>query len=342
MNFKTARLRAGLRSTILVIAATTALTACASENTAATDDTKTITIYSGRSEEIIAPLLEKFTAETGIAVTVRYGDSAELAAQILEEGGNTKADVFFSQDAGALGALSDAGVLTALPDSITSLVASKYRSTSNTWVGVSGRGRVLSYNPAKVTELPTSVLEFAEPQWKGRIAIAPTNASFQAFVTSLRILIGEAATKEYLVGLKANAITFEKNSQILDAVEGGQVDAGLINHYYWYEKAAEIGADKMTSKIAWFADQDPGNLVNVAGAGVVKAGANAQAFVAWLLSDTAQRFFVETTYEYSLTGSIPAAGNLPELEVISGPEINLEELSTLNATLELLSEVGLT
>ena len=342
MNFKTTRGNRALRTAAIFVAATTALTACASENTVDSDNTKSITIYSGRSEEIIAPLLEKFTAETGVSVTVRYGDSAELAAQILEEGENTKADVFFSQDAGALGALGEAGVLTQLPATTTSLVPAKYRSTTDTWVGVSGRSRVLSYNPAAVTTVPTSVLEFVKPEWKGRIGIAPTNASFQAFVTAFRILKGEAAAKEFLIGLKANAVTFEKNSQILDAVESGQIDAGLINHYYWYEKAAEIGADKMTSKIAWFADGDVGNLVNVAGVGVLKSGDNANTFAAWLLSDTAQRFFVETTYEYSLTGSVPAAGNLPELESIAGPDINLEELSSLSQTLSLLSEVGLT
>ena len=320
------------------------LTACASESGGAsqTSDSSSITIYSGRSEEIIAPLLEKFTAETGIATVVRYGDSAELAAQILEEGDNTKADVFFSQDAGALGALGEAGVLTQLPGSITSMVDAKYRAADNTWVGVSGRGRVFSYNPDKVKVLPTSVLQLAQPEWSGRIGIAPTNASFQSFVTALRVLIGEDATREFLVGLKANAVIFEKNSQILDAVESGQVDAGLINHYYWYEKAAEIGADKMTSKTAWFESNDPGNLVNVAGAGILSDASAAQEFVTWLLGTTAQKFFTETTFEYSLVGTSAAPAGLPELEEISSPKINLEDLKTLSVTLEMLSEVGLT
>ena len=162
-----------LKVSTFVAAAALTLTACASESGGAsqTSDSPSITIYSGRSEEIIAPLLEKFTAETGIATVVRYGDSAELAAQILEEGDNAKADVFFSQDAGALGALSQAGVLTQLPSNISSLVAAKYRASDDTWVGVSGRGRVFSYNPVKVKVLPTSVLELAQPEWKGRIGM---------------------------------------------------------------------------------------------------------------------------------------------------------------------------
>lgn len=331
-------------SAILAAVAALVLTGCAQETTgdpSASASEQTLTIYSGRSEEIVAPLFELFTQETGIAVEVRYGDSAELAAQILEEGENRQADVFFSQDAGALGALSAEGLLLPISSDLTSRVDGAYRAADNTWVGVSGRGRVLSYNPERVPVLPKSVLDLMKPEWKGRVGIAPTNASFQAFVTGLRLLKGEEVAREFLSAMKQNAVLFEKNSAILEAVETGQVDVGLINHYYWYERAAEVGEAAMTSKIAWFEAGDPGNLINVAGVGVLRDSSAAQTLVDWLLSDTAQRFFVDTTYEYGLIEGIEAAGELPELAEIESPEVDLSDLATLNRTLELISEAGL-
>jgi iron(III) transport system substrate-binding protein len=327
-----------------LIAALTATTfsGCAKETTATTGE-QSITIYSGRSEDLIAPLLDQFTAETGIGVEVRYSDSASLAAQILEEGTNVQADVFFSQDAGALGAVSEAGVFKTLNSDITDLVDAKYRAADNTWVGVSGRSRVISYDPSKVTEvdLPKSIFDLADPIWKGKVGIAPTNASFQSAVTAMRILKGDNATSEWLTAMKQNAVLFEKNGQILEAVETGQIELGLINHYYWYERAAEVGADKMTSKMAWFETGDAGNLINAAGVGVLSDKAEAQTFAKWLLSKTAQTYFVEKTAEYSLTG-IPAQGDLPPIDEIPAAKIDLGALAPLAKTLELMRSAGLT
>jgi iron(III) transport system substrate-binding protein len=333
-----------LRGLGLIAIAAVLLSGCASESPSVTssgDDTKSITIYSGRSEELIAPLLTEFTAETGIQVDVRYGDSAEMSATILEEGANSPADVFLSQDAGALGALTKSGVFKKLPSEITDLVEPAYRAADGTWVGVSGRARVFSYNPELVSSAPSSVLELANPEWKDRIAIAPTNASFQSFVTAMRVTLGEEKTSEFLTGLASNAITYEKNSQILDAVESGEVVAGLINHYYWYEKAAEVGADAMKSKLAWFETGDPGNLVNVAGVGVISQNSNAIVFAKWLLGETAQKYFLEKTFEYSLTSATKPADTLPTLSEIGGPVIDLSDLATLADTQSLLREAGL-
>lgn len=317
-----------------------ALSACASEVTP-DSDTGALTIYSGRSEELIAPLMEKFTEETGIEVVVRYGDSAELAAQILEEGENRQADVFFAQDAGALGAISDAGLFVELADVDTSGVADAFKSTDNTWVGVSGRARVFSYNPERVTAVPTSVLDLIDPSWQGRIGIAPANASFQAFITALRLIEGETVATEFLAAMKTNAVFYEKNSLILEAVENGEVDAGLINHYYWYERAAEFGEENMTSEITWFEANDPGNLINVAGVGLLNQSEAANTFANWLLGESAQKFFVETTYEYSVFENIAQAPGLPALGEIAAPDIDLADLRSLSITLEMISKAGL-
>lgn len=340
MNIVKRALRIGAAVLIAAFAAAS-LTGCARESTATGD--QTITIYSGRSEDLIAPLLEQFTAETGIGVEVRYSDSASLAAQILEEGSNVQADVFFSQDAGALGAISEAGAFKKLDDDTTGLVDSKYRAVDGTWIGVSGRSRVLSYNPdlLAAADLPKSIFDLADSKFKGKIGIAPTNASFQSSVTAMRILAGESATAKWLTAMKTNAVLFEKNSQILEAVESGQVSAGLINHYYWYERAAEVGEDKMISKMAWFESGDVGNLINVAGVGVLSDKPEAKTFAKWLLGSTAQNFFVNKTAEYSLTG-LAARDGLPALDQIAAPNIDLSALSTLAQTLELIRDARLT
>lgn len=342
MNIAITRaLKFGALALAATIAATT-LTGCAKETTQATGD-QSITVYSGRAEELISSLLDQFTDETGIGVEVRYADSAALAAQILEEGTNVQADVFFSQDAGALGAISEVGSFKKLNDDITSLVEAKYRSDDNTWVGVSGRSRVFSYDPAKVTaaELPTSVFDLADSKWQGKIGVAPANASFQSAVTAMRVLEGEQKTIEWLAAIKKNAVLYEKNSQILEAIEAGEISAGLINHYYWYERAAEVGEENMTSKMAWFADGDVGNLVNVAGVGVLTDKPEAQTFAKWLLGTSAQTFFVEKTAEYSLTG-LAAKQGLPALYKIASPKIDLSALAPLAQTLDLIRNAGLT
>lgn len=340
MNRVKRALKLGVISLVAVLAATS-LSGCARESS--TDASQSITVYSGRSEDLIASLLEQFTAETGIGVEVRYSDSASLAAQILEEGSNVKADVFFSQDAGALGAVSQAGAFKQLDDETTGLVDSKYRAVDGTWIGVSGRSRVLSYNPdlLAAADLPKSIFDLADPKFKGKIGIAPSNASFQSSITAMRVLAGEAATVKWLAAMKTNAVLFEKNSQILEAVEAGQISAGLINHYYWYERAAEVGEANMVSKMSWFEAADVGNLINVAGVGVLSDRPEAKAFAKWLLGSTAQNYFVNETAEYSLTG-LAARKGLPALDQIASPKIDLSALSTLAQTLELIRNAKLT
>ena len=307
----------------------------------------TLTVYSGRSEELVGPLFAQFTEQTGIEVATRYGDTAELAAQLIEEGDATPAQVFFSQDAGALGAVSAAGLLAALPAGVADAVPAEYRAQDGTWTGVTGRARVIAYDGEQVTadEVPQSVFDLTDPRWRGQVAIAPTNASFQSFVTAMRRSQGDERTRAWLEGLVANDVQrFEKNGLILDAVDAGQVKLGLVNHYYWYEKAAEVGADAMRAQIAFTAPRDPGSLVNVAGAGVLKPAAddpNAAAFLAFLLDPRTQQWFVENTFEYPLAPDVAIADGLPPLSSLSGPDVPLADLADLPGTLTMLTEVGL-
>jgi iron(III) transport system substrate-binding protein len=306
-----------------------------------------LVVYSGRSESLVAPLFEQFTAETGIAVSARYGDTAELAAQLVEEGDRSPAQVYFAQDAGALGAVAAEGLFAPLPADVATIVPPNYRGEDGTWTGVTGRARVITYDPEQVSadEVPDSVFDLTDARWRGQVGIAPTNASFQAFVTAMRVAQGDDVTREWLQGLVDNDVqTFEKNGLILDAVDTGQVQLGLINHYYWYQKAAEVGADAMRAQLHFTAPGDPGTLVNVAGVGIMAGAAgnaNADAFVAWLLSAPTQQWFVENTYEYPLVPGVAAVDGVPPLDTLRGPDAPLAELEDLPGTLRMLEDVGL-
>ena len=298
-------------------------------------------VYVGRSETLIQPLIDQYVAETGVEVQVRYAGSAELAAQILEEGDNSPADVFMAQDAGALGAVSKAGYLRELDADLLNLIAPEYRAADGTWMGVSGRVRVFNYNPEKVLKLPNSVLDLAGPEWKGRVGIAPTNSSFQAFVTALRLIEGDDVALAWLEAMKENGVIYEKNSAILEAVESGQVDAGLINHYYWYARGNEVGFENLNSEIAAFESQDVGNLRNVAGVGILSEDSRAKAFVQFLLSETAQQYFVTETSEYPLIQGLDPLPGLTPLDQIPAPEFDLNDLEALEETLQLIRAAGL-
>jgi iron(III) transport system substrate-binding protein len=304
-----------------------------------------ITVYSGRSEELVGPLLEQFTAATGIEVEPRYGDTAEMANLILTEGENSPADVFFAQDAGALGAVAAQGLLTALPTEILDAVDERFRSPSREWVGVSGRARVVVYNTEMVSEadLPDSIFGFTDPEWSGRIGWAPTNGSFQAFVTALRVLEGEDRAREWLDGIQANdPNVYEGNDPALQAVIDGEIHVAFINHYYLMQHLAED--PDATAANYFLTDGDPGALVNVAGAGVLQSSDKsdaALALVEYLLSEEAQSYFATETKEYPLIEGVQPDPDLPSLDEIGTPDIDLSDLSDLEGTLELLQEVGI-
>lgn len=307
--------------------------------------TGSITVYSGRSEALIKPILEQFTADTGITVQFRAGDSGALGAQLLTEGKASPADVFFSQDAGALGAVAKAGLLDALPSSLTSRVSPAYAAKDGKWVGVSGRVRVVVYNPTAAPNPPTTIDEVVDPRWKGKIGFAPTNASWQSFVTALRVVRGESAAKTWLEKFKANdPKPYNGNGPVRDAVNSGEIALGLINHYYIYEKIAAEGAAKVVAKNQFLAPGDVGGLVNVAGVGVLSSAKNkpaALALVDYLLSTKAQTYFAEKTYEYPLISSVQPSVDIPKLATLKPPAIDLSDLDSLEKTQNLLAQVGL-
>ena len=307
-----------------------------------------LVIYSGRNETLVKGLLDDLAKETGVKVGVRYAGSSELAAQLLEEGDATEADLFFSQDAGALGALGAAGRLERLDPAVTGKVIDGYADDEGLWVGTSARARVIAYHPDQAPEAPdmTTVDAVLDPRYKGRIGYAPANASFHAFVTSLRVTKGEDGAREWLTRFKANEPkAYDNNIAALDGVDQGEVALALINHYYWYEKVAEKGKDNVTAQIHFLGSDDPGALINVAGVGILKGTdqkESAAKAVSYLLSPAAQKYFANETFEYPVVDGTPTPADLPALKDLSALKIDLNQLDSLDRTLVMLDEVGLT
>ncbi|WP_285137118.1 iron ABC transporter substrate-binding protein [Microbacterium sp. lyk4-40-TSB-66] len=306
---------------------------------------RTLTVYSGRDEELVAPLIEQFEEASGIDVEVRYAGSTELAAQILEEGDRTPAQVFLSQDSGSLGALDAEGLLATLPADITSTVPAEYTSTDGSWVGLTGRARVIAYDSETYTadQIPADVWELTKPEWNGKVAIAPSNASFQAFVTALRVDEGEDRAREWVEAMVANGVQrYAKNGEILEAVNTGVVPVGLLNHYYWARSEQDPTTLRAQLKFG-----EPGSvsaLVNVTGAGVLAGSAEsteAQEFIAFLVSTPAQEYFAEETFEYPLVDGVASPAGVPPLSELGGADIDLAQLSSVQQTVDLLTATGL-
>jgi iron(III) transport system substrate-binding protein len=303
-----------------------------------------VTMYCGRNEALVGALVDRISEATGVTLAVRYGSTAELAAQILEEGENSPAGLFFSQDAGALGALAKADRLTTLPDDVLQMVDERFQDTDGRWIGLSGRARVIVYQPDLVEEgeLPESILDLPE-SGIGPIGIAPSNASFQTFVTALRLTEGEDGARAWLEALQGtDMIIYESNGPIVDAVAAGEAAVGLVNHYYLYEKLAEN--PDITAKNHYFTNGDIGGLINVAGIGILAGSGQetqAEAVVRYLLGEDAQHYFAEQTFEYPLASGVSPVADLPPLDDYEHPDVNLNDLDDLEGTLMLLTELGL-
>lgn len=321
-----------------------------SKESAKQSDEQALTVYSGREKEIVEPLYEQFEEQSGIDLKVRYADSAALSAQLQEEGERTPADVFYAQDAGAIGSVES--LLAELPPAALANVPAQYRDRDGRWTGVTGRVRTLVYNTDELdpADLPTTVYDVTKPEWKGRVGVAPTNASFIAFMTAMRLEEGEDRAREFLEGLVANdAQIYEKNGPIVDAVGRGEVDTGLVNHYYYWERIAKDPELPIANH--FFGAGDIGNLVNTSAIGVIEGTEHqeeAMALVEFMLSE-GQEFIVNEApeREYPLSTTTDVTNNeryreLPPLSGIKAPEVDLSDLGgELEATVEMIRESGL-
>lgn len=303
-------------------------------------------VYSGRGENLVGPLLEQFAEDTGVPIAVRYADSAELALLLEEEGEATDADVVYMQTPGAVAFLGQRDMLATLDGSTLEQVPDPFRSENDRWVGVTGRQRVLVYNHELVDEadLPDSVFDLTGDEYAGRVAVAPPNGSFQDFVSAMRIQEGDDRTREWLEGLVANDVrTYPNNNAIVEAVGRGEVEMGLVNHYYNHRFLAEDPG--LPSRNHRFPGGDIGALVITSSAGIV-AGTDqpewAQQFVDYLLSDAAQSYFRDETFEYPLAGDLEADPELPSLTDQELPQVDIDELGEdLASTVEMIQDSGL-
>ena len=309
-------------------------------------DPGTLVVYSGRSESLVGPIIAQFTEATGIEVEVRYGSTAEIAATLLEEGANSPADVFFAQDPGGLGAVAKEGLFAPLPEETLAKVPAEFRSPDGLWVGVSARARVVVYNTELVqtADLPEDIWDFTDPKWNNKIGWAPSNGSFLAMVTAMRVVWGEERTLEWLEDIQANnPKVFEGNAPIVEAVGNGEVEIGFVNHYYLYRFLKEQG-ESFGARNYFLPGGGPGSLVMVAGTGRLTNGnneENALKFIDFMLSTVAQQYFASATYEYALTEGVNTQRELTPLAELNRLEIDMVDLDDLAGTTQLLQEAGL-
>ena len=307
-------------------------------------DQGSLVVYSGRSKSLVDPVIEQFAAASGIDVRVKYGKTAEIAAIRLEEGERSPADIFFAQDPGGLAAV--ATMMVPLPDGLLGRVPAWARSPKGEWVGISGRARVIVYNTDSVSssDIPSSMMGFTDSKWKGRIAWAPTNGSFQAMITAMRLLWGEDKTRAWLESTQANTpAAYPKNTPIVAAVGAGEADVGFVNHYYLYRFLQEEG-DAFRARNYHLTDGGPGATVLVAGVGILKTTENreeAEKFIDFMLSEVAQQYFASQTFEYPMVNGVKTHRLLTPLNEIKNPEIDMGSLDDLRGTQKLLRTVGL-
>lgn len=328
-------------SLMAVVLAGALIAACGDDSS----DT-TITLYSGRNEPLIGPIIERFEEETGISVDVRYGNSADLALIIDTEGSNSPADVFISQSPGSIGFLNGNGRLRTLSDELLSLHPETSRSPDGNWVGITGRQRVLVYNPnlVEASELPSSVSELTDSEYRRRVGVAPQNGSFQDFITAMRNEQGNDAAADWLRGMADNSSpNYAKNSAIVDAVIRGEVDMGLVNHYYLFRRLAEEPDAPGVNH--YFAPDDIGSLMIVTAGAVLDSSDSADAgerLLRFLLEEEAQTYFATETKEYPLVAGVEPLPELPPRPELTTAALDFGNLvGGLERTVELIGESGI-
>jgi iron(III) transport system substrate-binding protein len=332
------------RLAALCLAAIAALALSACGNSKGGD---ALTLYNGQHEQTTALLVRDFEKQTGIKVQIRSADEATLANQILQEGSNSPADVFYTENSPALEALGEKGLLAPLQSSTLAAVPRTWSSGRGDWVGVSARVSELVYDPARIAagEVPSSIMSLAEPPLKGKVGFAPSETDFQPLVTSISRLKGKAAAEAWLAGMKENGRVYPDNETVVSQVNNGQSALGPVNHYYWYRLRREQGASGTPSRLHPFAKGDPGDLINVSGAAVLRSSgkqADAQKLVAYLVSEAAQRALAACdSYEYPLRPGVPPPHGLPPLSSFGTSVLTPAQLGDGREALELEQKLGL-
>lgn len=310
---------------------------------------RTLTLYNGQHIQTTDALVAGFEKATGIQVAVRSNDENTFDNQIVQEGSRSPADVFYAENSPSLEFLQAKGLLAPVNAPTLGEVPAKYSSAQHDWVGVSARVSVIVYNPGLISkaDLPTSVLQLADPKYKGKLAIAPGETDFQPIVTSVLRTYGKAAALRWLAGIKANAgpRKYSANETITSDVNGGRAAIGVIDQYYWYRLRAQVGASSMHSQLAYFAARDPGYVIDVSGAGILassKHQAAAQRFVAYLVSKPGQEIIAHSdSFEYPIgSGATTTEPETPFDQLKPNP-INLGQLGTGTTALDLLQEAQL-
>jgi len=328
---------------VLAVTVTATLSACTGG--AESPKSRSITVYNAQHEELLVEMAPIFEKQTGIKVRLRNGKDFELGNQLVAEGDKTPADVFLTENSPAMSLVESEGLFAPLPAKILDRIPAQYRPKSGAWTGWAGRATVLVYNEdISADDLPTSIMDLADPAWKGRTSFSPSGADFQAIVSAVLQLEGEEATREWLEGLKANGTVYQGNNVVMNSVNDGQVDTGVIYHYYWYRDQAEAGQNSNNAKLHYFGKKDPGAFLSVSGAGILKASKNkadAQKFVDFLVSEKGQQALANSyALEYPLNPAVSLEPPVPPLSKIDPPAVDVTKLNGPKV-IELMQEAGL-
>jgi iron(III) transport system substrate-binding protein len=312
----------------------------------AADNNEGIVVYNAQHENLVQSWVDGFTKETGIKVTLRNGGDSELGNQLVQEGSKSPADVFLTENSPAMVLVDNAKLFAPLDKSTLEQVAPAYRPEHGRWIGIAARSTVFVYNPAKLSEaqLPKSLMDLAKPEWKGRWAASPSGADFQAIVSAVLALKGEKATLEWLKAMKTNFVAYKGNSTVMKAVNAGQIDGGVIYHYYRFVDQAKTGENSKNTELHYFKHQDPGAFVSISGGGVLASSKHqqqAQAFMKWITGKSGQDTLrTNNAFEYAVGVNAASNPKLVPLKDLDAPKV---EASSLNSkkVIDLMTEAGL-
>lgn len=320
-------------------------TGCGGSGAEAALDPDKLTVYSSQHKDLTEAWAKAFTEETGIEVQIRSGSDASMGNQIVREGAGSPADVFLTENSPAMTVVQNAGLFAALEATTLAQVPTNLRPSNGQWTGAAARATVLVYNPALLPQdqLPNSLMDLAEPRWKGRWGAGATGADFQAIVSAVLETQGEEKTKSWLAGLKTNARIYANNIATMKAVNAGEVPAGVIYHYYWYRDQAKTKEGSANTRLHYFGQQDPGAFVSVSGAGVLKSSkhaADAQKFVAFVTGPNGQKVLAGSdAMEYTVGADVPANPALTPLADLDAPAVDPASLNGLKVV-ELMTAAG--